>query len=166
MIVKKIVVGPLETNCYLLIEKEECLIIDPGDDFEVLVKEIGQKKVVGCLITHSHPDHIGALKEILEKYKLNLNEVKSNCFSFVTIKTPGHTKDSVTYYFEKEKCMFTGDFIFKQAIGRTDLGGDWKDMRDSLNKIKKYPEDIKIYPGHGLSTTLREEKNYFSFYCN
>ena len=54
--------------------------------------------------------------------------------------------------------MFTGDFIFKGTIGRTDIGGSDKDMIKSLKMIMPYPDDIKIYPGHGDSTTLGVEK--------
>ena len=51
--------------------------------------------------------------------------------------------------------MFTGDFIFKGTIGRTDLpGGSFKEMIESLNKISKYNKDIIVYPGHGDSTIL------------
>ena len=60
--------------------------------------------------------------------------------------------------------MFTGDFLFKGTIGRTDLpGGDVQKMKKSINKIKKYSDDIKIYPGHGATTSLKAEKenNYF-----
>ena len=57
--------------------------------------------------------------------------------------------------------MFTGDFIFNNAIGRTDLGGSKKDMLKSLNMIMSYPDDILIYPGHGESTTLGVEKLNF-----
>ena len=60
--------------------------------------------------------------------------------------------------------MFTGDFLFKETIGRTDLpSGNQNEMFKSLNKIKSYPGDTKIYPGHGPSTTLKYEKenNYF-----
>ena len=55
--------------------------------------------------------------------------------------------------------MFTGDFIFKENIGRTDLEtGNMLEMQESLNMIKKYGDDIILYPGHGESTTLGYEK--------
>jgi glyoxylase-like metal-dependent hydrolase (beta-lactamase superfamily II) len=60
--------------------------------------------------------------------------------------------------------MFTGDFIFNSSIGRTDLGGNDKDMTNSLKDFEKYDDDITIYPGHGPKTTLGQEKNYFPFY--
>ena len=62
-------------------------------------------------------------------------------------------------YFEEEKILFIGDFIFKDSIGRTDLpGGDAKDMANSIEKILKYDDDIKLYPGHYEETTLGTER--------
>ena len=59
--------------------------------------------------------------------------------------------------------MFTGDFLFYHAYGRTDLGGSDSDMRNSLNLIKNYPDEITIYPGHGPISTLGEEKKQIWF---
>ena len=54
--------------------------------------------------------------------------------------------------------MFTGDFVFKNTIGRTDLEtGNMKEMEESIEKIKKYPKATKLYPGHGELTTIEEE---------
>lgn len=164
MLIKTVVVGDLQTNCYILIKDNKALVIDPGDEFAKIKNVLNNYDVIGCYITHSHFDHIGALDELLKEYNLKLNNQKELVFDFEVIETPGHTDDSVTYYFKEDKIMFTGDFIFYRSIGRTDLGGNDKDMLDSLEIIKKYPDDIKIYPGHGLSTILGDEKKYFSYY--
>ena len=67
--------------------------------------------------------------------------------------------DSITFYFRNDKIMFTGDFLFKETIGRFDLvGSDYNKMLDSIFKIKKYDDDIVIYPGHGNSSILGYEK--------
>ena len=50
--------------------------------------------------------------------------------------------------------MFVGDFIFKNGIGRTDLGGSIQKLKQSLTKISKYDSNIKIYPGHGKESIL------------
>ena len=56
--------------------------------------------------------------------------------------------------------MFVGDFIFRNSIGRTDLeGGNYSDMKKSIEKIKKYDGNIVIYPGHGEKRTLQFEKD-------
>ena len=164
MDIKTIVVGELEENCYLLIKDKECLIIDPGDDFDKIKKAIGDLKVVGVLITHFHPDHIGALEEVISHYDIETNKVNSKDFKYEIIDTPGHTAESKTYYFKDDNIMFTGDFIFKESFGRTDLNGNNLDMIDSLDKIKNYPDKITIYPGHGESSNLGKEKMHFSYY--
>lgn len=164
MNIKTIVVGPLKTNCYIISVDNECIIVDPGDEFNKIKEAIGDKKVVGCLVTHFHQDHIEALEEVLSKYEVDINKISSSKFEFNIIETPGHTKESRTFYFEKNNIMFTGDFIFNSGIGRTDLGGSDQDMKSSLEMINSYPDNTIIYPGHGPSTTLGEEKKRFSLY--
>ena len=164
MDIKTIIVGELEENCYLIIKNKECLIVDPGDDFETIKKAIGDLKVVGCLVTHFHQDHIGALEEVISYYDVDINKEEYPNFKYETIETPGHTAESKTFYFPKEKIMFTGDFLFKESFGRTDLGGNNKDMIDSIKLIEKYPDDTTIYPGHGISSNLGKEKQHFVYY--
>ena len=161
MKVKTVVVGTYQTNCYILLKGNCVLVVDPGDEFEKIKPLLSNRKILGALVTHHHEDHIGALEYFDKIYDFNNLRIGKNeigPFKFEVIYTPGHTSDSVTYYFYQEKVMFTGDFLFKETIGRTDLKtGNQKEMLLSLNKIKKYP-DVKIYPGHGLSTTLDYEK--------
>ncbi len=163
MKIDRVVVGKLQTNCYIISKNQKCIIIDPGDEYEKIKKYIGDKKIVGVIITHYHFDHIGALKYfdkslILDKNNLDEKIYKMGDFEFEIIYTPGHKEDAITIYFHEENVMFTGDFIFKNAIGRTDLdGGNMLDMINSLNKMKKYNMNIIIYPGHGDTTILRDE---------
>lgn len=171
MEIKNVIVGPLETNCYLLIENQNCLVIDPGEEADLIKKAIGDKKVVGIIITHYHFDHIGALEELKYKYQTNvydfhnLKEGKNQIenFTFEVLFTPGHKEDSISLLFGKN--MFVGDFIFQNSIGRTDLeGGNFEEMKESIQKLKTYPDDITLYPGHGPKTTLKEEKEYNMFF--
>lgn len=172
MEIKKIVTGYLDENCYVLVNNKECLVIDPGDDFSKIKEQIGEAKVLAVLITHSHFDHIGALRNFLTKRSIKIfkksnleeKEYSVGSFKFECIYTPGHSKDSVSFYFEDEKVMFDGDFIFKESIGRTDLpGGSDEQMQESIKKILTYPDDIKLYPGHNEETTLKDEKENNSY---
>lgn len=172
MNIKKVIVGELETNCYILEYCDECIIIDPGAEPLKIEQEL-DKKLIGIIVTHYHDDHTGALKYFKEKYNVpvynhnNLNCGKNNIGNFTldVVYTPGHTSDSISIYFDEEKVIFVGDFIFYHTIGRTDLPtGDYSQMRKSIEKIKEY-DNIVIYPGHGKITTLKEEKEnniYFS----
>lgn len=166
MQINKVVVGPLETNCYILTINNKCLVIDPGDEFDKINQQIGNKKVVGVIVTHYHFDHIGALNYfdkslVLDKNNLEEKEYHIEEFSFEVIYTAGHKEDAITIYFKEYNIMFTGDFIFEGTIGRMDLeGGSAFDMKKSLEKIKKCDSNIKIYPGHGNSTYLYKENLY------
>lgn len=163
MKLEKVVVGNLMENCYILEKDNKVLVIDPGDEEEKIKEKINGREVVGVLITHKHPDHIGAIYSIKDAliysfYNLDEKEYYFGPFKFTVIKNPGHTSDSISFYFEEEKLLFSGDFIFYEAIGRCDLPtGSISEMKESINKIKKYPPDITIYPGHGDSTTLSHE---------
>lgn len=158
-------VGQLQANCYILTYNDDVIIIDPGAEAEKIDKCI-KGNVVAILLTHHHFDHIGALSyfknkyqcDIYDYYNLKEGNQKISSFDLEIIYTKGHTDDSITYYFYRDNIMFTGDFLFKDTIGRTDLeSGNINDMIDSLNKIKKYDGNIKLYPGHGDMTTLDSE---------
>lgn len=164
MEIKRIIVGLLEENCYIITKNKQSIIIDPGDDADKIIKACVGKNIVGVLITHHHFDHIGALGKIESYFNIQENNCPNN-FGWEKIDTPGHTKDSVCYYFKDEKVLFSGDFLFLNSIGRTDLEtGSDDDMQKSLEKISTYDDDIIIYPGHGESTILGYEKNNFKYY--
>lgn len=79
---------------------------------------------------------------------------------FKVIHTPGHTAGGTCLYCEKEKLLFSGDTIFRGTWGRTDVPtGDIEDiMKSIVEKIMVLPDDTIVYPGHGKSTMIREEK--------
>lgn len=174
MNVYKLVVGRLKCNCYFLEKDNNLLVIDPGDEYEKIDNYIGDRNLVGIIVTHYHFDHIGALEKLKNKYNVivydinNMDEGENiiENFKFEIIYTPGHKGDAITIYFRDEKIMFTGDFIFKESVGRCDLpGGNSNLMKKSIEKIKKY-DDVKIYPGHGDSTRLFyevENNIYFKY---
>lgn len=170
--VKKLEVGYLKENCYILTIGNKCLIIDPGDDYKKIKNEIENLSVLGILVTHNHFDHIGCVNDFVNEYNIkvfdynNLNEqqYKIGPFVFNVIFTPGHSNDSICYYFENDNIMFVGDFIFKNNIGRCDLpGGNINMMYKSISKIKEYP-DVIIFPGHGSVTSLDIEKKNNPFF--
>ena len=165
-------VGPLEENCYI-ITNGKTIIIDPGDEAYKIINYLNENNLDldSILITHHHFDHVGALDDILkyknvEVYDSFLEEGNHNIsgFNIEVIHTDGHTSDSVTYYFKDYNIMCVGDFVFEGSIGRCDLPtGDINKMNKSIEKIKKYNDDIILYPGHGNKTTLGQEKktNYY-----
>ena len=85
-------------------------------------------------------------------------------FHFQCMETPGHSPGSCCLLFQEEKIMIAGDTLFKGSCGRTDLpGGDARQLKESLNKLKQLPDEIHVYPGHGPDTTIGIERltNFF-----
>lgn len=79
---------------------------------------------------------------------------------FKVLHTPGHTKGSTSLYCEKENCLFSGDTIFRGTWGRTDLPtSSFENVIHSItDRLMTLPEDTIVYPGHGKSTMIQEEK--------
>ena len=75
------------------------------------------------------------------------------------LHTPGHTPGSISLYSEDEGILFSGDLLFHQGVGRTDLpGGDYSTIMRSLDHVFNLPEDTIVYSGHGPQTTIGNEK--------
>ena len=74
------------------------------------------------------------------------------------IPTPGHSKGSVTFYCKEENVAFTGDTLFQQSIGRTDLhGGSMMQIIQSLRILAQLPDETVVKPGHGNDMTIGRE---------
>lgn len=98
-------------------------------------------------------------KMITEETKIKLgNSVIQFLF------TPGHTPGEYCLYLEEEEICITGDVLFREGIGRTDLwGGDYNTLINSIEKLLTLPDEVKIYPGHGEPSTIGYEKQYNPF---
>ena len=81
------------------------------------------------------------------------------------LRTPGHTPGHVAFYEPESKALFTGDTLFRESIGRTDLpGGDYSwIMRSILDVIVPLGEEVHVYPGHGPESTIGHELLYNPF---
>jgi glyoxylase-like metal-dependent hydrolase (beta-lactamase superfamily II) len=126
---------------------------------------------VALLITHAHPDHICGQEFIEKTYGLSAiikpaeGTLTIDGFAIQVISTPGHKEDCVCYYLPKENILFTGDTLFQESIGRTDLpGGDMHELILSLHKLVVLPEETKVYPGHGYSTSIAHERQYNPYF--
>lgn len=164
----------------------KCFIVDPGmygEGEEQRMTDYLTKnglEPIAILITHTHIDHICGLNFFRQQWHnilvfgshfdddaKNSEEdvfVKNGFSSPRIIPTPGHKEDCVCYYFEEEKILFSGDTLFYESVGRTDLeGGDTATLLQSLQRLMELPEDTKVYPGHAYPTTIGHEKEYNPF---
>lgn len=174
MEIKRLIVGALETNCYLLVSEGEVAIVDPGGEAGKILEEIKKTKAELKYIinTHCHFDHTLANKELKQKTGAEIliheaekdfinfevdrflkegDEIKIGSSILKVIHTPGHTAGSISLL--AEDFVLVGDLLFKDGHGRTDLpGGSEVEIENSLKKLAKLakPETI-IYPGHGES---------------
>ena len=85
-------------------------------------------------------------------------EITAGGLTFTVFETPGHTDGSVCFLCED--AIFSGDTLFAGSCGRTDLGGDWDTILRSLERLKEMEGDYRVFPGHGLSTTLERERRH------
>ena len=81
---------------------------------------------------------------------------------------PGHSPASICLYHEGSESLIAGDVLFHRSIGRTDLpGGDYDTLINSIRtKLFTLPPNTKVYPGHGIPTTIGEEQQYNPFLNN
>ena len=155
---------------YLVIDEtnNSACVIDPSES-KPLIKFIEKKGInlKFILNTHHHYDHVGGNKELKKKYnskvvgfyndKHRIPEIdislkdreiwKHNNFEFKIFHVPGHTSGHICFHFYKQKILFTGDTLFSLGCGRI-FEGTYKEMFQSINLIKSFPLETKIYCGH------------------
>ena len=194
-----LVVGRLQTNCYVLQSAREALVVDPGDEPERILRFLKDLNVTPpklIIATHTHFDHVlgvnGVRKSTGQKFAIHkddlpmLESMQSRVREFMgfevppppkpdmylkegdtisfggetlsVLHTPGHSPGSISL--SGKGFVLTGDALFNQSIGRTDLpGGDYNLLIKSI-KEKLFPLDDAtiVHPGHGPETTIGDEK--------
>jgi hydroxyacylglutathione hydrolase len=193
-----LVVGQLQTNCYILQSQLHSIIVDPGDEPERIIRFVKDINVVptSIIATHTHFDHVLGVEEVRKRVKVPfmihrddlemLQSMQSRVRQFMgsvvppppkvdsyvrdgeilrlgeetvkVIHTPGHSPGSISL--AGDGFVLTGDALFNQSIGRTDLpGGDLKTLVASIReKLFKLDDETIAYPGHGPETTIGDEK--------
>lgn len=106
-----------------------------------------------------------ALPEVIDVDLEGKESIKFGNTELKIIPTPGHTPGHVAFFEPESKVLFTGDTLFRESIGRTDLpGGDYSwIMRSIIENILPLGDDVKIYPGHGETSDIGHESMYNPF---
>jgi len=193
-----VIVGALETNCYLAYDAKtlECAVIDPGAQPEKIfpvISSLGLKPAF-ILNTHGHADHVGANLDMKQRFgvpllihRLDLPILESmkgselsllleakdspppdryledgaviavGRSSLTVIHLPGHSPGGVGFL--GHGLLFSGDTLFNEGVGRTDLpGGSRKDLERSIRtRLHTLPPKTVVLPGHGPLTTIGRE---------
>lgn len=99
---------------------------------------------------------------IPDKFFKDEDQLELAGFTFEVLFTPGHTSGSVCFYLKSEGILFSGDTLFQESVGRSDLPtGNGRRLVKSVNeRLLPLGEDILVYPGHGEDTTIGYEKRY------
>ena len=185
--------GATQTNCYIVTVDGKDFIIDPGMGATKWVLD-NVTHPVAILNTHGHFDHVWSNQEVKDTLKIPLYCPKADSFMLqkcplgqptppstpdyevigdetlniegVAIQYrlfPGHTPGCSVI--QIKDVWFSGDFIFQQSIGRWDFPfSDGHAMVKSLEKAMKIEGDYTVYPGHGLSTTLKAEQKVMPYW--
>jgi len=176
----------------------KCAIIDPGADSNIILDYIESNSLTAEVIflTHGHFDHCLALESVMDVTGAPVYMNKKDAFMskpnsphsfedntsirwcaegdiisvgglmFTVLETPGHSPGSVTLVCES--ALFTGDTLFRDSCGRTDLeGGSMEILMESLRRLSALEGDYEVYPGHAETTTLDRERrfNYYMQYA-
>jgi hydroxyacylglutathione hydrolase len=150
------------SNSFAIADREggTALFVDSGADIEPLVAavEAWGAPPAAILRTHSHPDHVVHEEELRARYGIDvIAEAGSWEWGGLRVRgieTPGHSDDMVAFVVSDE-VVFTGDTLFKDAVG----GGDLEQVRASVMDVfMAMPDELRVLPGHTDETTIGRER--------
>ncbi len=179
LIVRKIEVGAMENNVYLLEcpETHDALLVDGCFEPDKIIEGCDGANVVAIVQTHGHMDHVQALPELKERlgvpvlahpgedYPVSIDQELSDGDTIAfgkreaaVLHTPGHTPGGVCLLVGKH--LISGDTLFPGGPGNTWGNKDaFAQIIDSVSsKLFVLPDDTAVYPGHGKDTTIATEK--------
>ncbi len=178
----RIIVGEIQTNCFLFVCGNKLAVIDPGGEEERIVREIEKTRaeVKFIINTHCHFDHTLSNAGLKKKFNVPvlIHENEKDYLDFTpdrflrdgekiavgecslkVVLTPGHTAGSICLF--APGLVFSGDTIFEAGgVGRWDLpGGSLNDLRMSLEKLNVLIDPgTVVYPGHGEIFTFEKKQ--------
>jgi len=170
-------VGPWPMNTYALIcpHTGESVLFDPGADPDVLEEMLAGSTPIAILLTHSHPDHVGALEEMRKRLGVPVmahaktanrgiqrdrtlaagDSVQVGPHTLRIYETPGHIEDQICFAIEGDPRTIVGDTIFAGGPGKTWSAADFQTTLATLrNVVLAWPDATLCYPGHGPAFRL------------
>lgn len=187
MIFKQLVVGDLNSNCYIVRGPgcRETAIIDPGADADRIMFEVEKRSLEVCylILTHGHHDHVGAAAALRERtggrvvihgddefllakhagieadgYLADGLVMEVGGLALEVVHTPGHTPGSVCIV--TDGAVFLGDTLFAEGVGRTDFPySSPEDSYDSIYRvILRMPDQLLALAGHGFISSIGQIK--------
>jgi hydroxyacylglutathione hydrolase len=178
--ISRLELGPYGTNAYIVVSKAtgDSLLVDAPDESEKILSALQGTNPRYIVITHNHFDHTQALEEVKSRLGIPIaahpldagalpcpadielkdgDVITIGQLAFTVMHTPGHTAGSICLY--TGKYLMAGDTIFPGGPGHTDSPAGLTAIIRSINtKIVILPDDTVIYPGHGDSAILANEK--------
>ena len=176
-------VGPWPMNTYALVcpDTRQSVLIDPGAEPDTLQEMLAETLPAAILITHTHPDHVGALDEMRTRLNIPVmaypgphfenmvlsadrwlnhgDRVKVGEHSLTVYHTPGHIGDIICFGIEGDNRIVVGDTIFEGGPGKTWSAEDFQTTLKTLRDIiLVWPDDTVCYPGHGPAFRLGDRR--------
>jgi glyoxylase-like metal-dependent hydrolase (beta-lactamase superfamily II) len=178
-VVERLVVGPLDTNVYLVVDTTSttALLVDAADDAEAILAFVGDRRVAAIATTHGHWDHHQAIRAVSDELDapfllhredvaiadkvpdahLEAGSLAVGGLTATVLHTPGHTPGSVCIALPG--AVLTGDTLFPGGPGATRFPyGSFPAIIASVTELLEMPDDTLVLPGHGGATTMGTER--------
>lgn len=186
--IERIETSPFGTNAYILlcIETGISILVDAPGEAKRIYERLEGTIPKQILITHSHMDHTGALRELRSRLNIPVaahskdadklpcpvdsllkdnNTVSFGKIEIKVLHTPGHTPGSLCFL--KDRSLIAGDTLFPGGPGKTGTPANFNQIVKSIReKIFVLPDEVQVYPGHGDSTVLKKEKDEFAVFSS
>ncbi len=169
--------GDMEVNAYVVHAPEGDLIVDAGAEPQKILDHL-KKPVAAILVTHSHPDHVGVLKEVRSEtgapvymHPIDAGDAGVRDYepsedgqelslageTFRVLHTPGHSRGHVSFVVGDDQIV--GDLVMPGSVGRTDLAGaSWEEIEVSIRKVMPFWDgSTRLFTGHGPVLNAFEE---------